>query len=111
MKVEVHSQTPISDATITTVASAVEAGLGRFSERLTRTEVHLKNLGHTKPTLQPECRLETRPANRDPVSVSNHAAALDDAVKGAVEKMTRLLDSTFGRIDAPVGPSASGLPT
>ena len=35
----------------------------------------------------------------------------EEAVSGAVEKMDRMLESTFGRIDDTRGPSASGLPT
>lgn len=111
MKIEVHTDTSLSETTIANLSTLVEAGLRRFAERLTRAEVHVKNLETTRSGIQPECRLETRPAGRDPVSVTNQAATLNEAVKGAAEKMSRLLDSTFGKIDAHSGPSASGLPT
>jgi hypothetical protein len=33
-----------------------------------------------------------------PLAVKHHAANLNQALDGATEKMTRLIDSTFGRI-------------
>jgi hypothetical protein len=112
MIVEVSCDKPISDAVLRSVVSAVEAGLARHQARLTRAEVHLKNLDGAGAVRPVQCTLEARPASRDPVVVSHEAAGLDEVVEGAVEKMDRLLGSLFGRLDSPRGgPSASGLPT
>lgn len=107
MKTEVSSDRPITDATLGSVASAVETGLSRFAERLTRAEVHLKHSGSGDV----DCTLETRPAGRNPVVVKDQSASLDEAVCGAVEKMCQLLETTFGKSDSHRGPSASGQPT
>lgn len=85
------------------VESVVEAALGRFGDRLTRVEVFLsdensKHKTHGEPM---RCRLEARPASRDPVLVSADGATLDQAISGAAKKMEKLLDSTFGRLDNP----------
>jgi len=81
------------------VETIVAASLERFGERLTRVEVHLsdengaKNHGDDK-----KCVLEARPANMQPVVVTNVAATVDQAVDGAAKKMERHLDDTFGQI-------------
>jgi hypothetical protein len=111
MKTEISTDKPIAYALLAELVGVVESGLSRFTDRLTRVEVHLKNAdgtgsGHT------ECSFEVRPANRDPIVVKDQAANEKLAVSGAVGKMSRLLDSTFGKLDAHKGGiSASGLPT
>jgi hypothetical protein len=58
------------------------------------------------------CALEARAAGRKPVAVTSEAHTPDDAVKGAVEKMSSRLTTAFGREDdVKGGPSASGQPT
>ncbi|MBN9518793.1 ribosomal subunit interface protein [bacterium] len=111
MHVEVSTDTRVTaDVPVTT--AAVEAGLVRFRDRLTRVEVHLSDVNGPKGGRDVRCALEARAAGRQPVAVTNEAHTADDAVKGAVEKMKSLLTATFGREgDAKGGPSASGLPT
>jgi ribosome-associated translation inhibitor RaiA len=83
------------------VETAIESGLDRFSERITRAEVHLSDensraKSHGDPM---RCRLEIRPASRDPMTVTGEGSTLDQAISAAVKKMVKLLDSTFGRLD------------
>jgi len=112
MKVEISSDKPITQATFDMLVAVVESGLSRHQDRLTRAEVHLKGVGADGPTKLLECRLEVRPAGRDPVVTSNESASLDDSVSGAAGKMDRLLGSLFGRLDSTRGGvSASGEPT
>lgn len=112
MKVEVSSDKPIAESLRGSVVDAVLAGLDHYVGRLTRAEVHLRNVDGSATGKSPECRLEARPAGRDPVAVSQEAANVEDAVSGATAKMDRLLDSLFGRLDSHRGgPSASGQPT
>jgi hypothetical protein len=44
------------------------------------------------------CTLEARMAGHPPVAVSHDAAKVADAVHGALDKMTRKLDHTLGRV-------------
>lgn len=109
MKIQVSSDTPITEKVLNKVTSSVESGLERFKDRLTRAEAHLKNVAGSQSGGTRDCSLETRPAGRAPVVVSGQAPTLDEAVKRAVEKMYRLLDSMFARRDSQRGgPSASG---
>ena len=45
--------------------------------------------------------MEARPAGLKPVAVSRVAATVDLAIDGAVERLERLLDGTFGRLETP----------
>ncbi|MGE0608972.1 MAG: ribosomal subunit interface protein [Pirellulales bacterium] len=112
MKVEVSTDKPITDTVLRQVVASIEDGLARHKNRLTRVELHLKNVGG-KPSMKPlECSLEVRPAGREPVVVSDAAASIEDAVAAAAGKMERLLESLFGRLDSTRGGgSASGHPT
>jgi len=111
MHVEVSTDTR-TNADISTVKAAIEAGLSRYNERLTRVEAHLSDVNGPKGGIDCRCALEARAAGRQPLAVSNVGSTPDAAVKGAVEKMGRLLETTFGREgNVKGGPSASGLPT
>src|SRR5215471_10545591 len=111
MHVEVSTDTRIT-ADIAEVTADIEAGLSRFKERLTRVEVYLSDVNGPKGGRDCRCAMEARPAGRQPVAVTSEAHTPDDAVKGAVEKMSSLLTTVFGRADdVRGGPSASGRPT
>ena len=111
MKVEVSTDTRTA-ADIPAVTAVIEAGLTRYRDRLTRVEVHLSDVNGPKGGPDARCALEARAAGRQPVTVTNDARTPDEAVKGAVQKMGRLLATAFGRgDDVKGGPSASGLPT
>ncbi len=111
MHVEVSTDTRTT-ADIADVTAEVETGLARYKDRLTRVGVHLSDVNGPKGGTDCRCALEARAAGRQPVAVTNDAASPDEAVAGAVEKMERLLASTFDRLDDMKGnTSASGLPT
>lgn len=80
------------------VESAVTDILGRFSDRITRVEVHLsdKNAGKSGSN-DKRCLMEARPAGRPPIAVTQDADSLADAYSGAARKLRRLLESTLGR--------------
>jgi len=86
------------------VESMVEGALGRFSEWITRVEVQLsdedgpKNHGNAK-----RCVMEARPEGHQPLSVSHQGATMDQALKGCIKKLERVLDDTKGRLYDPKG--------
>ncbi|MDQ3538083.1 MAG: HPF/RaiA family ribosome-associated protein [Actinomycetota bacterium] len=82
------------------VEAQISAALARFSNQITRIEVHLgdENAGKSGGA-DKRCMLEARPAGREPVSVSHHAATVDEALTGATQKLKNLLESSFGRLD------------
>ena len=111
MHVEVSTDTRTT-VDIPSVTGAIETGLSRYKQRLTRVEAHLSDVNGPRGGPDCRCALEARAAGRQPVAVTNDAQTPDAAAKGAVEKMCRLLETTFGRVrDVKGGPSASGQPT
>lgn len=82
------------------VKGVVEAALGRFSDRITRVEVHLSDQNGDKSGQDDKrCMVEARLEGRQPIAVTHQAASLDDAVEGAAEKLKRSLESTLGRLN------------
>ena len=74
-------------------------GLSRFSNQITRLEVHLSDEDGNKEGINDiRCMLEARLKGRPPVAVTNQANSGDLAVKGAMEKLTNTLTSSLGRL-------------
>lgn len=83
------------------VTEEVAAALSRFSDRLTRVEVHFGDENADKPgESDMRCMMEARPTGQRPIVVTHHAATLDQACSGAVQKMKSLLASKFSRMEA-----------
>ncbi|MGB5106006.1 MAG: HPF/RaiA family ribosome-associated protein [Candidatus Zixiibacteriota bacterium] len=79
-------------------SEVIETALARLSDRITRVEVHLSDVNSDKSSENDKrCVIEARLERRRPLAVSHQAATLDQAVDGAVEKLTRLIESTLGR--------------
>jgi len=102
MKIQVNTDTHIDghERLATHVSATIEHALKRFSDHVTRVEVHLsdENGDKTGP-LDQRCMLEVRLEGRQPVAVTEHANTQEQAVSGATQKMLRLLDSTLGRLN------------
>jgi ribosome-associated translation inhibitor RaiA len=78
----------------------IRQALDRFSADVTRVEVHLSDENHDKRGGgDKRCAMEARVAGRQPVTVTQHAPSLDEAFRGAADKLKRLLDSTLGRLN------------
>ena len=81
------------------VSSVVESALSRSSDHITRVEVHLSDENsHKSGQNDKRCMMEARLEGRQPIVVTHQAATLDQAVDGAAEKLTRLIESTLGRL-------------
>ncbi|SES75732.1 Sigma 54 modulation protein / S30EA ribosomal protein [Nitrosomonas marina] len=80
------------------VKAMVEHGLDRFSEQLTRVEVHISDENSEKRgDNDKRCVIEARIENRQPVAVTHQDADLDAAVRGAVDKLKNMMSSMLGR--------------
>lgn len=78
--------------------SELSETLSRFSHEITRIEVHLSDENSGKAAEDDKrCLMEARLANHSPVAVSHHASGVDEAFRGASDKLKRALDSTLGR--------------
>lgn len=101
MIIQVNTDSSIeNDAGLTAhVESVVEKALGRFSEKITRIEVHLHDENaHKSGDDDKRCLLEVRLAGLQPQAVSHHAETTDKALSGACDKMKSLLESLLGRL-------------
>lgn len=78
--------------------------LARFSQHITRVEVHLSDTNAARTTGDDKrCVLEARLAGRQPVAVRHDAGKVAEAFHGAVEKLARSLDTTLGKQRAARG--------
>lgn len=100
MKIQVNTDANISGhaARVDGVNRVIEQALARFSPHITRVEVHLSDENSAKSgRTDQRCMLEARLQGRQPVAVTEHAASQSQALHGAVDKLTNLLDHTLGR--------------
>lgn len=80
------------------VRDVVERALDRFSDRVTRVEVHLGDENAAKSGQDDmRCMMEARLQGQQPIAVTHHAAVLHLAVDGAAGKLARMIDSRLGR--------------
>jgi ribosome-associated translation inhibitor RaiA len=101
MKVQINTDRNIeADEEITKeVGSALEAAVGRFSDQITRVEVHLSDHNSQRSGANDKrCLLEARLAGRPPTAVSHEAATMEQAIRGAADKLKSSLERTLGRL-------------
>ena len=73
--------------------------LSRFSEHITRLEVHLSDENGSKHGLNDKkCLLEARLEGRQPIAVTQVANDYEQALHGAVGKLKSSLDTIVGRL-------------
>lgn len=101
MQIQINTDHNIdgSDRLAVHVRGVVEEALERFSDRITRVEVHLADENGAKTgTNDKRCVMEARLEHRRPAAVTHHAGTVDEAINGAAEKLKRLVESTVGRL-------------
>jgi hypothetical protein len=83
------------------VEADLRRALERFSQYITRIEVHLSDISAGRSGGNDKrCLLEARIAGREPMSVSHQAPDPDGALDGATGKLVRALDTVFGKLDS-----------
>jgi ribosome-associated translation inhibitor RaiA len=94
------------------VSSTVESALGRFSDSLTRVEVHLSEQsgGRKGSNHDMRCLIEARLEGRQPIAVTHHAASIGQTVDGAAGKLSRKIDHTLARLRDEKSRAAKPLP-
>ncbi|MDO9358275.1 MAG: HPF/RaiA family ribosome-associated protein [Polaromonas sp.] len=72
--------------------------LARFANDVTRVEVHLSDENHAAGGEKDKrCLIEARMAHLQPIAVTHHADGVDEAFRGAADKLKRALDSALGK--------------
>lgn len=116
MQIQVNTDRHIEGSTELTiqVEAALEGALTRFSDRITRVEVHLSDENGSQKSggSDKRCVLEARLAGMQPIKVSADGPSHELALDGAVKNLAKLLGRTLERLDSPKGrTSYAGEPT
>lgn len=73
--------------------------LSRFSEYITRIEVHLSDENGGKDRQNDKrCMIEARLEGRQPIAVTANADTYEQAVAEAIDKLKNSLDTILGRL-------------
>ncbi len=101
MQVQVHTDANIEgrEGLVKHVTHVVEDTLARFRGRITRVEVHLGDENSKSGQNDKRCVMEARLEGHQPVAVTAFAGTLHQAIDSAGDKLLRLIESTFGRLD------------
>jgi ribosome-associated translation inhibitor RaiA len=100
MKVQVNTDHNIDgrESLVTWITDVVESSLSRVSAHITRVEVHLDDEdGRKNGQDDKRCVMEARLEGRQPIAVTEHASTVHQAVNGAAEKLTHLIDHLLAR--------------
>lgn len=102
MQIEIHTDGNIegNEALAAQVGGVVQSALHRFSEHVTRVDVHVSDENSDKKVGNDtmRCMMEARLEGRQPIAVTHQATTLDETVDGAADKLTRLIEHTLGRL-------------
>lgn len=108
MQVQVNTDSSVEgrDELARRVEAEIRNAVGRFTDHVTRIEVHLADENADRGGTDKRCLIEARLSGRRPEAVSHRAATLDQAFSGAAQKLRRSLETTLGRLaDHKGGPS------
>lgn len=82
------------------IEAAVRTKLARFEDRLTRVEVHVRDVNGAKHGADDkECTIEARPRGGRPIGVSERASKIDDAARKAANTMAQRLERVLGKVE------------
>lgn len=96
-----HAGVAHSDTLEDHVRSEINHEVGRYTDRLTRIEVHIADENASKHGgSDKRCTLEARPAGMHPIAVESRAADYYLAVTDAAGKLGRALTHRFARASA-----------
>ena len=88
-----------NEAFTTPLIAFITEDLSRFSDQITRIEVHLSDEdGNKDGQKDKRCLLEARLAGMNPIAVTNIADTDEQAVEGAVDKLKTSLETILGRL-------------
>lgn len=98
IQINIDHNFEIHEASMGQFRNTVQDALHRFSEHITRVELHLSDENADKSGQNDKrCLLEARLEGRQPMAVTHTAASLGQALDGALDKITRMIESTLGR--------------
>ena len=102
MRIQINSDQNVRVDTrvIQFVRGEVNRFLKRFGSKLTRVEVHLSDVNSRKFGINDKrCLIEARPARHRPLTATNRAQTVRQAVGGALKKLRTGLETFYGRLE------------
>ena len=79
--------------------SVISEELSRFSEQITRVEVHLSDENGNKEGIDDKrCMMEARLAGIKPIAVTDYGNTNEQAISGALDKLKTSLEKITGRL-------------
>lgn len=101
MTIQINTDKNVSvhEAFETQLNGLLSEELSRFSDRITRLEVHLSDEnGNKQGQNDKRCMIEARIEGRQPIAVTDRASDYELAVSGAIEKLKSSLDTIEGKL-------------
>jgi ribosomal subunit interface protein len=81
------------------VNDKVSSSLHRFSDQITRVEVHLSDQNGDKGGKDDQqCRMEVRLKGLQPITITAREAQMEQAISAAIDKMKSSLETTLGKL-------------
>ena len=81
------------------VSEIINSKLKRFSDKITRIEVHLSDQNAQKAgTYDNQCKIEARIEGLQPIVAIGKSGTKEEAIKDATERMKAALDTVIGKL-------------
>jgi len=81
------------------ISAELKKTLARFEDKVSRLEVHLGDENSNKTGFNDKrCLIEARPEKMQPVAVTFHSDSIEKAFHGALEKIKKVLDTTYEKM-------------
>ncbi len=88
-----------NEGLIASSKTLVSKELSRYSQQITRVEVHFSDEDGNKDGLNDKrCMVEARLAGMNPIAVTNLANTHEKALFGAIDKLKKSLEKITGRL-------------
>jgi len=89
----------LDEEQIASSTSIISEELSRFSEQITRLEIHLSDEDGNKEGFNDKrCMVEARLAGMKPIAVTDHSNTHEQAILGAIDKLKTSLEKITGRL-------------
>lgn len=101
MQIQINTDKNVSGSEdlIASSTTLVSEELSRYSQQITRVEVHFSDEDGNKDGLNDKrCMVEARLAGMNPIAVTNQANTHEEAVFGALDKLKTSLKTITGRL-------------
>ncbi len=101
MQIQINTDNNVtgSEDLVASSTSLISEELSRFSQQITRVEVHFSDEDGNKDGFNDKrCMVEARLAGMKPIAVTDHANSHELAVSGAIDKLITSLEKITGRL-------------